>query len=386
MNPFKKFAFLWSYTLMMVIVGTYYLFGPAWAFAGIIYTYVVIPLLDRLSGNDRTNVGRDRYDEVVNDRYFDVVVYSFVYLHYALIGWGCYILLSGGLTIWQQAGLIYSIGIAGGGIINVAHELGHRSSRVAQFHAKAALLSVCYMHFIIEHNRGHHVHVATPLDPATSHKNQTLYAFWAQTLVGSYRSAWRIEKRLLAKEGHSVWSRHNAMLWFAALPVLFCVALTVGFSAWAGYVTWIVPVLFFSQSLMAILLLESVNYIEHYGIMRREIAGIAPLSGQRLNRPDHPVRYERVNPLHSWNASQLISNLVLFQLQRHSDHHAYASRPYQVLRHFDEAPQLPFGYALMILISYVPPLWFRLMNPRLERWQARAYRPEEIAGVVKQFA
>ena len=387
MNPFKKFAFLWSYTLLMVIVGTYYLFGPAWAFAGIIYTYVVIPLLDRLSGNDRINVGRDTYDEVVNDRYFDVVVYSFVYLHYALIGWGGYVLLTGNLTAGQQAGLIYSIGIAGGGIINVAHELGHRSSRVAQFHAKAALLSVSYMHFIIEHNRGHHVHVATPLDPATSHKNQTLYAFWRQTLVGSYRSAWRIEKRLLAKQGHSVWSRHNDMLWFAVLPILFCGLLTAGFSAWAGYVTWIVPVLFFSQSLMAILLLESVNYIEHYGIVRREIAGIAPAgTSERLNRPGHSVRYERVNPLHSWNASQLISNLVLFQLQRHSDHHAYASRPYQVLRHFDEAPQLPFGYALMILISYVPPLWFRLMNPRLERWQARAYRPEEIAGVVKQFA
>ena len=200
-----------------------------------------------------------------------------------------------------------------------------------------------------------------------------MYAFWAQTLVGSYRSAWRIEKKLLAKEGHSVWSRHNDMLWFATLPVLFCVVLTVGFSVWAGYIAWIVPVFFFSQSLIAILLLESVNYIEHYGIVRRAV-------------PGQPVRYERVNPLHSWNASQLVSNLVLFQLQRHSDHHAYASRPYQVLRHFDEAPQLPFGYSLMILISYVPPLWFRLMNPRLERWQARAHRPEEIAGVVKQFA
>lgn len=182
---------------------------------------------------------------------------------------------------------------------------------------------------------------------------------------------WRIEKRLLVKEGHPVWSRHNDMLWFAALPVLFCGVLPAGFSAWAGYVAGIVPVFFFSQSLIAILLLKSVNYIEHYGMVRQETS-----SG----------RYERVNPLHSWNASQLVSNLVLFQLQRHSDHHAYAARPYQVLSHFDEAPQLPFGYALMILTSYVPPLWFRLMNPRLERWQARAYRPEEIARVVKQFA
>ena len=180
----------------------------------------------------------------------------------------------------------------------------------------------------------------------------------------------------MAKQGHRVWSRHNGMLWFAALPVLFCVTLTAGFSLWIGYVAWIVPVFFIIQSLIAILLLESVNYIEHYGIVRREIAGV----------PGQPVRYERVNPLHSWNASQLVSNMILFQLQRHSDHHAYAARPYQVLRHFDESPQLPFGYALMIFISHVPPLWFRIMNPRLEQWQARAYQPGEIAKMMKQFA
>lgn len=371
MNPFKKLAFLWSYSLIAVIVGSYYLLGPGWTFAGIVYTYVVIPLLDKLLGNDRANLDHGAYHAVLTDRYFDALIYSFVYLHYALLGWGCYVLVFGGLTGWQQAGLIYSIGIFGGGIINVAHELGHRSSRVAQFHAKAALLSVCYGHFIIEHNRGHHVNVATPLDPATSHRGQTLYAFWAQTLTGSYRSAWRIEQRLLAKAGHPVWSRHNDMLWFAVLPLLFVTTLTVMFSVWIGQFAWIAPVFFFGQSLIAILLLESVNYIEHYGIVRREIT---------------PGKYERVNPLHSWNASQLVSNLVLFQLQRHSDHHAYASRPYQVLRHFDEAPQLPFGYSLMILISYVPPLWFALMNPRLDRWKARAHQPEEIQAVVKQFA
>ncbi len=371
MNPFKKLAFLWSYSLIVIIVGTYYLFGPAWAFAGIVYTYVVIPLLDKLSGNDHANLSLDAYQDALGNRYFDALVYSFVYLHYVLIGWGCYVLITGPMTVWQQVGLMYSIGIVGGSIINVAHELGHRSSKIAQFHSRAALLSVSYMHFTIEHNRGHHVNVATPADPATSKQNQTLYAFWAQTLVGSYHSAWRIEKRLLEKAGQPVWSRHNEMLWFAVLPMVFVTLLTAGFSVWAGYVTWIVPVFFCLQSLIAILLLESVNYIEHYGIVRREIS---------------PGKYERVNPLHSWNGSQLISNLVLFQLQRHSDHHAYASRPYQVLRHFDEAPQLPFGYSAMILISYVPPLWFALMNPRLELWKARACQTSEIQAVVKQFA
>ena len=371
MSILKKLGFLWSFSLLAVILGGYYVNGMHWTWAGSFYVYLIVPLLDVLIGKDRSNVGHDAYERTLNDRYFDVLLYTFVYLQYALLIWGCYVLIADPLSLVQKIRLMINIGMFSGTIINVAHEMGHRSSRVAQFHAKLALLSVSYMHFIIEHNRGHHVHVATPSDPATSHKNQSLYAFWWQSVTGSYKSAWRIEAKLLEKAGHKCWSRQNQMLWFTALPVVLCVMLTTGFSLWAGHITWIVPLFFVVQSIVAILLLESINYIEHYGIMRRQLA-----SG----------KYERVNPLHSWNASQFVSNLVLFQLQRHSDHHAYASRPYQVLRHFDESPQLPGGYALMILMAFVPPLWFAVMNPRLERWQARAYEPDEIATVVRQFA
>lgn len=371
MNILKKLGFMGAYSLLAVIVGGYYVGGPTWAWAGVIFVYLVIPLLDVLFGHDRQNIDRASYADVLSDHYFDVLVYSFVYLQYGLLMWGSYVLVTEPMLLWQQIGFVYSIGLFAGTIINVAHELGHRSSRFAQFHAKMALASVSYMHFFIEHNRGHHVHVATPLDPATAKKGQNVYAFWWQSLTGSYRSAWQIEKKLLTKAGHRVWSWHNDMLWFVFWPILIGAALTVAFSWWQGYFTGIVAVFFVVQSLIGILLLESVNYIEHYGIVRREVA---------------PGRYERVNPLHSWNASQLVSNLVLFQLQRHSDHHAYASRPYQVLRHFDESPQLPAGYPLMILLALVPPLWFRVMNSRLDAWQKRACCADEIAAVVKQFA
>lgn len=371
MNPLKKLAFLWSYSLLAVILGSYYIGGPAYTWLGGFYVYAIIPVLDAIAGKDRQNVGDADYHNVLNDRYFDVLVYSFVYIQYALLIWGCYVLTFNELTVGQSIRLMISIGLFGGTIINIAHELGHRSSRMAQFHAKAALLSVSYMHFFIEHNRGHHVHVATLNDPATARRGQSVYAFWGQSIAGSYRSAWQIEARLLAKAGHRVWSRHNNMIWFTALPVVLLLALTAGFSLWAGGFVWQIPVFFGVQSLIAVLLLESVNYIEHYGILRREVS---------------PGRFERVNPLHSWNASHLVSNLVLFQLQRHSDHHAYASRPYQVLRHFDESPQLPFGYPLMILISLVPPLWFRLMDNRLDTWKARALQANEITAVVRQFA
>jgi alkane 1-monooxygenase len=376
MTLVKKLSFLWSYSLLVIIVGGFYAGGPAWAFAGMAYIYIGIPVLDALFGLDRRNVTGDQYEEVLNDRFFDVLVYSFVYIHYGLLIWGGYVLLTVPMTGWQQFGLMTSIGLFGGSIINVAHELGHRSSRVAQIHAKLALVSVSYGQFFIEHNRGHHVHVATPHDPATARRGQSVYAFWWQSITGGYRSAWQIEAGLLARKGQRVWSRHNELLRLTLAPAGLLLLLTAGFSVWLGAVAWIIPVFFVRQSVMAILLLESVNYIEHYGIVRAE-------TGRAANGS---VRYERVNPLHSWNASQLISNLVLFQLQRHSDHHAYASRPYQVLRHFDESPQLPFGYPLMIIISLVPPLWFRLMDARLDRWKADAVDAARIGAVVRQMA
>lgn len=383
MSVIKKLGFLWSYSVLVAIVGSYYLGGPNWTVAGIGYVYVVLPLLDLVLGEDHSNVPSHAVDSLLKDRYFDVLVYSFVYLQYALLLWGGYVLLHDPLALWQKIGLMVSIGLFGGTIINVAHELIHRSSEVARFHANMALASVCYLHWGLEHVQGHHRHVATPDDPATARRGQTLYAFWWQSLVGGYRSAWHIEARLLAKEGKAFWGFQNHMGWFALWPVLLCAVFTGTFSLLkiggilpVSATIWLIPIFFLVQSLVAVLLLESVNYIEHYGIMRAQLP----------TKPGQPVRYERVNPLHSWNASQMASNWVLFQLQRHSDHHAYAARPYQVLRHFAESPQLPHGYALMILIATIPPLWFRMMDPRLDAWKAQAVDAEQIREVVKQFA
>ena len=375
MTLVKKLGFLWSYSVLAAIIGGYYLGGPNFTLAGIVYVYGVLPLLDSVLGDDHDNVPHYQFDSLMNDRYFDVLVYSFVYFQYALLIWGGYVLLHDELALWQKIALTYSIGLFGGTIINVSHELIHRSSRFARFHANLALASVCYMHWGLEHVQGHHRHVATPHDPATSRRGQSLYAFWWQSLTGGYRSAWQIEQKLLAKEGKPFWSFQNDLFWFALWPVLLCSALTMGLylADYQSFVYTIVTIsLFFVvQSIVAILLLESVNYIEHYGIERAQVS---------------PGRYERVNPLHSWNASQIVSNFVLFQLQRHSDHHAYAARPYQVLRHFDESPQLPHGYARMILIAMLPPLWFRTMDTRLDAWKVQAVDSEQIKEVVKQFA
>ena len=370
MNFLKKTGFFSSHFLALLTIFGYYFHSHNWVFFALIYGYIFVPILDEWIGKDPQNVKKEQFEALLQERFFDVAVYLHIYLQYFMIGWTAYILVFDSLTTLQIIGAIVSQGIYASTIINVAHELGHRQSAAAQFHARLGLLSVSYMHFVIEHNRGHHVHVATPHDPATSHKNQTIFAFWKQTLVGSFRSAWQIEAKLLEKQGKKRWSFDNEMIRFIILPIAFCGAITLIISQLAGYFAWIVPVFFIVQSLIAILSLECVNYIEHYGIVRREIA---------------EGKYERVNPLHSWNANHLFSNLMLFHLQRHSDHHAFASRPYQILRHFDESPQLPFGYPVMILMSLVPPLWFKIMNKRLENWQANAYNAEHISQVVKQF-
>lgn len=370
MQSFKKLGFLSIYLLVILSNGIFILSNGQFTWTGGLFAYLLVPLVDVIMGRDTSNVAKDDFERLMNDRFFDIVVYSLVYVQIIQLFSASYALVTYPMSAFQIQGFIFSIGIFSGTMINVAHELGHRNSIIAQFHAKLTLMTVSYMHFLIEHNRGHHTWVATPQDPATARQGQSVYSFWWQSITGSFRSAWHIEKRLLLKANAPIWGLKNNMIWACVLPLAFCGLLVGCVSLWTGRFAWEVIPFFFAQSLIAILLLESINYIEHYGILRREIA---------------PGKYERVNPLHSWNANHLFSNLVLFQLQRHSDHHAYASRPYQVLRHFDESPQLPLGYPLMILMATIPPLWFKVMDKRLQQWQAHAYDPQHIARVVQKM-
>ena len=370
MSFLKKLGFLSIFIIPALIVWGYYM-GGAWTFSGFIFAYGMIPILDVLIGKDPENISEASFDTVIGNTYFYAVVYAQVYTHIAIVVFSAYVVSLQTMTWLELAGLLLSVKLYMASGINIGHELGHKRNKIAQFHSQLVLMLVGYMHFFIEHNKGHHVNVATPKDPATSRKNQTFYAFWVQTVFGSWRSAWKIEKNRLQRRGKKVWSASNAMIWYVVLPLSFFATLTAIFSWGTGTIIWAVPVFLVLQGVLAFSTLEAVNYVEHYGILRREVA---------------PGRYEKVNPLHSWNSNHRISNFFLFQLQRHSDHHAHASRPYQVLRHFDESPQLPSGYPTMILMSLVPPLWFKVMNKRLENWQSLAYDAEHIEQVVKAVA
>ncbi|MGD1842766.1 MAG: alkane 1-monooxygenase [Thermonemataceae bacterium] len=354
MGLLKKIGFFSAFILPTLAVVGYYL-GGAWNYLTVIFAFIMIPLIDAVVGKDRENIEESQVKLISAEQYYRFITFIWTLVQVGIVVWGAYIVSTATLTRTEWWGLVLSIMTVTGGIgITVAHELGHKNNNLEQWLAKLNLMTVCYMHFFIEHNRGHHVHVATPKDPATSRRNESFYAFWVRSVFGGFISAWQIEKNRLLKKKKAVWSLENQMIGFILLPVLFCAFLTLGGSLLKGSFAWEVPVFFFTQSLFAFTLLELVNYIEHYGIVRKQLDN---------------GRYERVNPLHSWNANHLVSNFFLFQLQRHSDHHANATRRYHVLRHFDESPQLPHGYPMMVLIALVPPLWFALMNRRLEHWE-----------------
>jgi alkane 1-monooxygenase len=249
----------------------------------------------------------------------------------------------GGLPVMDRLGIAATLGMLNGIAINTAHELGHKKEHLERWFARIALAPCGYGHFFIEHNRGHHVRVATPDDPASSRLGETFWGFWPRTVVGSVRNGWRLEQTRLRRMGKRSWTLRNDLLNAWAMTVVLWAVLIALFGP------GIVPYLLL-QALLAFSLLEAVNYLEHYGLRRQSLPN---------------GRYERVTPRHSWNSNHLTTNLFLYHLQRHSDHHANPTRRYQSLRHFDESPQLPAGYAAMILLAYFPPLWSRVMDKRV---------------------
>lgn len=354
----KKFGYLFPFILPTLWVWGYYQ-GGIWNYATVLFAFGVIPIFDAILGIDKHNFPKEAEKQISEEWYYKGVLYLWAFLQVALLVWACYAVSLNTLQTYEYVGFLLSTMTVLGGVgITVAHELGHKNSRFEQILAKIILDTVFYRHFFIEHNRGHHVNVATPLDPATARKNQSFYRFWWQSVRGGIRSAWKIEAKRLEKKGKAPYSIENE-LWNCFVEPLFLMITLVAFtSLMQGYFTWQVGVFYLLQSVLSFSLLEAVNYIEHYGITRRLLEN---------------GKYERVEHLHSWNASHLLSNFFLFQLQRHSDHHAYASRRYQILRHFEDSPQLPAGYPTMVLLALVPPLWFAVMNKRLDDWEKSVY-------------
>ncbi|HEY3435326.1 MAG TPA: alkane 1-monooxygenase [Solirubrobacterales bacterium] len=352
------FAYLyWSLTG----IGAFWFIGP-------VLVFVIFPLLDFAIGMDSTNPPDSVLKFLEQDRYYKWCTYLFIPIQYGGLIFACWIWSSGEINTVESLGLALTMGVVGGIAINTAHELGHKRASSEKWLSRVALAQTGYGHFFIEHNRGHHVKVATPEDPASSRLGESFWAFLPRTVIGSLRSAWGIEAARLDRLGKSHWGIHNDVLSAWAMTIVLFAGLGIVFGA------VVLPYLLV-QAVIGFSLLEVVNYLEHYGLLRQK-------------REDG--RYERCLPEHSWNSNNVASNVLLYHLQRHSDHHANPTRRYQALRHVEEAPQLPTGYAGMIVLAWFPPLWRRVMDPRLlDHYEGDVTRanihPRKLGRVLERY-
>jgi alkane 1-monooxygenase len=336
-NDLKYLAAYIPPALLMIGI----IMGGWMAFSTVVFSFVLVPILEGILPKQETHYSEIEKATRVSNWFFDVVLYFNV-----PIVWVSIILLgvqvnASAYNTMELVGLVLSLGIVqGANGINVGHELGHRENWFEQLLAKMLLLPSFYMHFTIEHNRGHHKNVGTLLDPATARFGEILYFFWLRSAIGGYLHAWSLEKQRLSNDGRRNFSLENEMIQFTLIQIMY---LGVIFSVFGPFASMLLVV----AALISVLLLESINYVEHYGLTRTI---------------GEDGRYERIKSRHSWNSNHEIGRIILFELTRHSDHHYKTSKKYQILEHQDSSPQLPYGYPTSILISIIPFLWRSIMH------------------------
>jgi alkane 1-monooxygenase len=294
-----------------------------------------------LNSNNLLDAEREKFESTF---WFDVILQITVLIHVVCCVLFLWTMGHAQMTGWELAGRVLSMGLMNGVFgINVAHELGHRTNAYHRFLAKILLSTTLFLHFYVEHNRGHHRNVSTNEDPATARFNESIYAFFIRTIPGSYVSAWQIIAKELQRKKQNFWSLRNEMVVYSLVHLITLLAIYW----WCG---GIVVLYFIAASLFGIILLETVNYIEHYGLMRKKVS---------------ENRYEDVQAWHSWNSDFIIGRLLLFELTRHSDHHEHPNKPYQLLDSMDRSFQMPAGYPAMMLLAFLPSAWFAVMNERI---------------------
>lgn len=323
-------------------------FGGIWSYLTLVYVFGFIPFLELFFKGNSHNLSAWEEEMMRDDPFYDYLLYGLVPVQYLLLALFLYRMQDENLAYWEKAGMVTAMGIACGALgINIAHELGHRKTKLEQWLSRMLLVTTQYMHFFIEHNRGHHLHVSTDEDPASAKEGETVYAFFIRSVRDSWLSAWQLERQRLKKARLPFWSLHNEMLRYQLIQVSFiiCIGIFMGAKVLPYYL---------AAAILGFLLLETVNYIEHYGLRRKKLAN---------------GRYEQTLPVHSWNSNHPLGRILLLELTRHSDHHYQSTRKYQILRHFDDSPQMPTGYPGMMLLALMPPAWFAVMHRRLMKFR-----------------
>ncbi len=346
--PTTSLKYLLVFTTPIVVFFSLSMHG-LWTYFALIFVFFFIPLLEFLFKGNENNLTELEEAIALEDKIYDYIIWSLVPIQLLTLVYFLVRVCDPSVFYYEKVGMMTAFGISCGVLgINAAHELGHRITKHEQLMSKILLCTTLYMHFFIEHNRGHHKNVSTDEDPASSKYGENLYAFFVRSVRDSWLSAWEIEKKRLAKAHQNFWSVHNEMLVYQIIQVILLVIIALIFNIETLF--W-----FINAAIMGFLLLETVNYIEHYGLRRQKVTN---------------KQYEPVSPIHSWNSNHALGRILLLELTRHSDHHYKATRKYQILRHFNNSPQMPSGYPAMMLLALVPPLWFKVMHR-----QIAAFRP-----------
>ena len=341
----RDLKYLFAYTIPLSTYVSFYL-GGYFSFFTLGYAFILIPILELILNETDRKYSENEKEDRLKNFLFDGMLYLNLPIVFILLSYGLNKLIVNSYETYEIIGLIFSLGILlATNAINVAHELGHRKNILDRNLSKLLFLPCLYMHFYLEHNLGHHKNVGTQEDPATARYNQNLFHFWIESVIKQYFNAWAIQLRLLSMEKRSFFSVKNDMFFYTIFQIGYLIFLFQIFGLMGMVYGIIVAVISF-------LFLETINYIEHYGLKRKKLP-----SG----------RYERVEKFHSWNSNHIVGRIVLYELTRHSDHHYKSNKKYQILENINESPQLPFGYPTSMLLAIFPPLWFHIMNKRVPK-------------------
>ena len=341
----RDLKYLFAYTIPLSTYVSFYL-GGYFSFFTLGYAFILIPILELILNETDRKYSENEKEDRLKNFLFDGMLYLNLPIVFILLSYGLNKLIVNSYETYEIIGLIFSLGILlATNAINVAHELGHRKNILDRNLSKLLFLPCLYMHFYLEHNLGHHKNVGTQEDPATARYNQNLFHFWIESVIKQYFNAWTIQLRLLSMEKRSFFSVKNDMFFYTIFQIGYLIFLFQIFGL-MGMVYGIIA------AVISFLFLETINYIEHYGLKRKKLP-----SG----------RYERVEKFHSWNSNHIVGRIVLYELTRHSDHHYKSNKKYQILENINESPQLPFGYPTSMLLAIFPPLWFHIMNKRVPK-------------------
>lgn len=347
----KRYWYLFAYTGFAIVMAAFAAFiwlgnNPLWLLTPALYAFVFVPIMDIIIGDDHHNPPEAVMPAMIKDPFYQMSIYPHILTAFILLGTTIYIVGSYDIPLWAFIALLIGIGTSSGGIMTLTHELGHKPGKIPQTLSKIGNALVGYGHFCIEHNRGHHVHVSTPEDAASARMGESIYRFAMRELPGAFVRGHHHEKERLARLGLPYWHWKNDVLQSYALTaaiIAICIA-----ALGPAILLFIIP-----HHFIGWYTLTQANYVEHYGLLRQKLPN---------------GRYERTQPHHSWNTNHLFSNMLLFHLQRHSDHHANPLRPYQVLRNFDDLPTLPNGYLGCYSLAAIPPLWYKVMDKKVMDW------------------